>query len=170
MKTDWEIFEKIVSTFQVLFGIAILFTLIWSVNFSYNQTFERLDLGWKDISIFKLITKYHFTAILGLVGIIGGIGWFRYKTYGWLLSFMFWFLLGLSSVLVLLKYKQQEPNVVRAFEEYLIYYSTIFTSFFLATLIMFKNFWNKYNPRKISLIIFGTILLTLVLDKIIQTG
>lgn len=169
MKTDWEIFEKIVSVIQILLGITIISVLIWSVNISISQIFEHSDYTWKDISILKLIKNNHFFTLLGLMGIIGGIGWFKYKTNGWLLSFMFWFLLGLSTTLVALKFKLQEPNVMRANEEYLIYYSTIFVSFFLAILLVLKTFWNKYNPTKKSSIIFGIILLTFIIDKIILT-
>lgn len=169
MKTDWEIFEKIFSVIQIVLGITIISVLIWSVNISISQILEHSDYTWKDVSILKLIKNHHFFTLLGLIGIIGGIGWFKFKTFGWQLSFMFWFLLGFSTALVALKFKQQEPNSIRANEEYLIYYSTIFISFFLAILLALKTFWKKYNPTKKSLIIFGIILLTFVIDKIVLT-
>jgi hypothetical protein len=169
MKTDWGIFEKTFSLIQILLGITIISVIIWSVNINISQIFERTDYTWKDISILKLIKNHHFFTFLGLMGIIGGIGWFKYKTSGWLLSFMFWFLLGFSTTLVAMKFKQQEPSVIRANEEYLIYYSTILVSFFVAILLVLKTFWNKYNPTKKSLIIFGIILLTFIVDKIILT-
>ena len=169
MQTDWEIFEKIISVIQILLGITIVSVLIWSVNLSVNQFLDHSDYTWKDISILKLIKNHHFFTLLGLIGITGGIGWFKYKTFGWLLSFIFWFLLGFSTILITLKFKQEEPNVIRANEEYWIYYSTIFVSFFLAILLVLKTFWNKYNPTKKSLIIFGMILLAFVIDKIVLT-
>lgn len=166
MKTDWEIFEKIISVLQILLGITIISVLIWSVNISTNQILEHSDYTWKDVSVLKLIKNHHFFTLLGLIGIIGGIKWFKYKTYGWLLSFLFWFLLGFSTTLIAWKLKQQEPSVVRADEEYWIYYSTIFVSFFLTILLGLKMFWIKYNPKKKSLIIFGLLLLVFVIDII----
>jgi len=169
MKTDWEIFEKIISVIQILLGITIISGIVWSVNINLNQIFEHFDYSWRDVSVLKLIKNNYYSTLLGLMGIIGGIKWFKYKTSGWILSFMFWFLLGFSTALITWKFKQQEPNVFRANEEYWVYYSTIFISFFLAILLGLKTFWKKYKPKKQSLIIFGVILLTFVIDLIVLT-
>lgn len=169
MKTDWEIFEKIISSIQVLLGITIVSVLFWSLYIRIGLILEHSDYTWENVSVLKLIKNHHFFTLLGLMGIFGGINWFKFKTHGWLLSFLFWFLLGFSTSIILWKLKQQEPNVIRADEEYLIYYSILLISFFLAILLGLRTFWIKYNPTKKTIIIFGLILLTFVIDKIIAT-
>ena len=134
MKTNWEIFEKIMSVIQILIGFTIIYILFSTLYTSTSNILEHFDYTWKDISIIKLIKNHHFITLLGLIGIIGGIKWFKFKTTGWLISFMFWFLVGFSTILLTLKC--EEPNIIRTDEEYLIYYSVILVSFIIAFILV----------------------------------
>jgi hypothetical protein len=169
MKTNWEIFEKTMSVIQILLGVTIAYILFSALYTSTSNILEHFNYTWKDISIQKLIIKHHFFTLLGLIGIIGGIKWFKFKTTGWLMSFMFWFLIGFSTILLTLKFKDKEPNVIRNIEEYLISYSIILVSFIIAFILGSKTFWTKYNPDKKSLIITGILLLFFVINRIILT-
>jgi len=167
MKTNWEIFEKIMSVIQILLGVTLIYILFSTLYTSTNNFLDHFDYTWKDISIIKLIKNHHFITLLSLIGIIGGIKWFKFKTIGWLLSFIFWFLIGFYMILLTLKFKSEEPNAIRTDEEYLIYYSIILVSFAIAFLLGLKTFWKKYNPDKKSLVITGILLLFFVIDRII---
>lgn len=167
MKNDWEIFEKLTSVFQFLFGIVILYATYWRVFYDFDSGLNEYVFSKGKVDYYEFITDEYFSLVLGIVGIVGGINWFFYKTNGWLLTLLFWFSLGFSTSVVFYKFITYSSHNITSNPEFWIYSLTIFITILLLVFLTVEFFWKKYKPTKIQLITLGTIVLMVLIDRLV---
>ncbi|MCH2033554.1 MAG: hypothetical protein MK202_08560 [Tenacibaculum sp.] len=169
MKTDWDIFEKIMSIIQLIFGIAIIWIVIKTVKYYLVEIFGSADLNWESLLQINILEKTYFSFIHGLIGVLGGTLWFKNKKSGWMLSLSFWIITCCTVTLTTAKsmYRDSFSNIIKSNEEYWIYSIVIFISLLLIFVLSSKYFREKYKPDLKTLTIYGSILALLLITRFI---
>ena len=167
MKNDWEIFEKLTSIFQILFGVVIIYATLWGFFNQFDTDSNEFVISTENADYYELMSEHYFSLLLGIIGIVGGIKWFFYKTNGWLLTILFWFSLGLSTSIALLDLVIYNSYEVTSDPGFWIFTVTILISILLLVILTLKFFRNKYKLTKRALITFVTIFFIILIDRMI---
>lgn len=167
MKTDWEIFQKIMSGIQIVYGLTFISFVIWFMKLGLSQFYELSNKSWENLSYFNLFKIYNFNIIWSLIGIIGGVKWFKNQKSGWLLSILFWILSSYSATLFIVKlnYKKSLSNTDT--DVSLLFYLILIISGLFSIILLSKYFRKKYIVERKSILLYISLLILLMIDRFI---
>ena len=167
MNKNWTLFEKIISGFQIIFGIATISFLLWSLNSRITTIFELSDYTWNDISYRKLIKNHYFFTSLGTLSVVSGILLLKSKKVGWILSVSNWLLYGLGILINSINRYYSNESIIESNSDYIIIGIAIISFLILALCLTLKPFRTKYKPNLKSWFKIGIITLILITAKLL---
>tara|TARA_R100001369_G_scaffold73411_3_gene101962 strand:- start:97 stop:606 length:510 start_codon:yes stop_codon:yes gene_type:complete len=167
MNKNWKLFEKVISVFQIIFGIAIISLVLWSVNTTITIIFEHSDYTWRDVSFYKLVKNNHFYILSSLLCISSGILLLKNKKIGWVLSVTTWLVYGLGTLLNTLKKNDKNESVIQSNSDSIIVGIFVVSFLTIAMCLTFKPFRTKYEPNLYSWLIIGLITLIFIAEKLL---
>ena len=160
--------EKGIGALQIIYGALLLFVLFYGFIILYDTPVSSLRYSWKDLSILKLIKKYHSEFILGALTMISGGLLLLNRKAGWMGTIITSFItavLGIKSIFYLF-YKTASPEFNRIG---LLFYSSLisFLFFLIFCVLLSKPFKIKYQPTKKNWWVIIIVAGLLLVDKII---
>jgi len=167
MSKGWTIFEKITGVLQIIFGLVLIYILIWGLNIKLNQFYKITEITGSDISIFKIFYTNHYNLILSLLGIVSGVLLIRNNKIGWILSITTWFSYCIGTILTTRKIALKNSNFEIFSGQYNIYGLMIIIFLIMGILLISKEFRKKYSPnyKSWALLILSTAFF--ILDRLI---
>ncbi|KAB5483112.1 MULTISPECIES: hypothetical protein [Flagellimonas] len=167
MNKNWKLFEKVISGFQIIFGITTISFLLWSLNLTITIIFENSDYTWNDVSFYKLFKNHYFFTFLGILSISSGILLLKNKKIGWILSVSTWLLYGFGTLINIFKKNDENEYIFASNSDFIILGIIIVTFLILALCLTLKPFRTKYKPNLKSWFKIGIITLILITAKLL---
>lgn len=164
MTKSWTIFEKITGILQIIFGLVLIYILIWAINIKLNQVFK---ITGSDISFFKIFYTHHYNFILSLLGIVSGVLLIRNNKIGWILSISTWFSYSIGTIFTTWKIALGNSNFEIYSGHYIIYGLMIIIFLIMGILLISKEFRKKYSPNRKSWVLLILITAFFILDRLI---
>jgi hypothetical protein len=167
MNKHWTLFEKIISGFQIIFGIAGISFVVWSLNLTITTIFEHSDYTWNDVSFYKLLKNHYFFIFTGALCLSSGILLLKNKKIGWILSVVTWLLYALGTLINLLAKNDENEYLFESNLEFILVGLVITSFFILALCLTLKPFRTKYKANLNSWILIGLLTLIFTISKLL---
>jgi hypothetical protein len=167
MNKHWTLFEKVISGFQIIFGIVVISFLLLTLDSIISTLLEHSDYTWKDVSFYKLIKNHYFFTFLGILSISSGILLLKNKKIGWILSVSTWLLYGLGTLINIFKKNHENKSILESNSDYITIGIFIVAFFILALCLTLKPFRTKYKANLKSWFKIGIITLILITVKLL---
>lgn len=167
MNKHWELFEKTISWIQIIFGIATISFVLWTLNLTVSTILDHSDYTWNDVSFYKLFKNHYFIILSGFLCISSGVLLLKNKKTGWILSVITWLLYGLGTLINLLTKNDENEYFFESNSDFIIIGIILALFFTLALSLTLKPFRTKYKANLNSWFIIGLITLIFVISKLL---
>ncbi|MEC4005651.1 hypothetical protein OX283_013355 [Flavobacterium sp. SUN052] len=161
MSKAWLITEKIISSLQIIFGLLIIYLIFYNNIFLINHYLGETNLGWRDLSFYKIIQNNFLAFTKALFFFMSGILLIKNQTIGWIIGLLIWFNFGLISLLNLLML-HQKVQIVWDINICML----MILCFLNTTILISKVFRKKYKPNWKNWKNWSIILIVLMITLI----
>lgn len=167
MTKPFNIAEKTIAVFLIIWGIFNLGILIFYFYYLWQLGAKNSLISWESISLLKIFKNYHLLFFLPLVSLSAGILLALNKKAGWIAALITFLSEGIQYLIPVYKYY----FLVKGHTNLQLYGNGIISIFFLALffILLLKPFRVKYAITRKNIIVFIVITALIVLDHLIVT-
>jgi hypothetical protein len=157
--------ERIIAITQFLLTTFILWFVIDSFNTIISFCENPPYYGGQKVTNALLFRTYHFDALFSTISIISSVGLIQQKRWGWISSIIVWFTYSTTAIILILRLAIKKPN----WDISEISFRGLLPIIFLiiGSLLVTRQFKEKYNPNQNTFILIITVIFIFSLDKLL---
>lgn len=157
--------ERIIAITQFLLAAFILWFVIDSFNTIISFWEKPPYYGGQKVTKALLFRTYHFDALFSTISIISSIGLILQKKWGWISSIIVWFTYSTTTIISILRLGMKKPNWHISEISFWGLLPIVFL--IIGSLLVTKQFKEKYNPNQNTFIAIITVIIIFSLDKLL---
>ena len=168
MKIKWRIIEKTIGVTQILWGLGILLFAFWGLTQLWEVFGRNSEFPSEKISLAKVFVKSHFSIVISVLSIFGGIALLWEKKAGWVASIIV-NLTFFVSYFISLFYQKSPGASIAEMDTNTLFLTSLLNLIFISIcgLLMAGYFRKKYNPDSKTWLFLILLTVVLAADRIL---